>query len=713
MGDGRRSFRSCKPAVALGLGIVACLVVWALARFEVLEPYRLRTLDQAFRVLPLAPPHPEVVLVTIDQPDIEHFAARGLTWPWPREFYGTILDFCRRGRARAVIFDILFTEESRYGPGDDREFARALGQMPAFLACFLTREDKPHHPLTPEVLDKGALRHSGPGPPGPAYRAVIPPLGPLLQAAAGVGNVECGPDPDGIYRRLPLAGRFQGHSLPLLAFAAFSRLGNPGDWRYESGELVGGNLRVPLDEQGRVLLKFRGPARTFPRLSAADLISSEMNLRQGQEPLHSPEKLAGKWVLVGLTAPGLLDLKASPVSAVYPGVELHATLLDNLLRGDFLRPLPPWLLGVWTFLMAMAGAAAVLLSLRLWLTGLAVLGLAAAVLGVSVLGFRADWWVDPVLPGLAAGLAFAAAAVYSYVTEGRQKLAIRRMFSHYLSEAVIRHLLEHPERLKLGGERRRVTLFFSDLAGFTSLSEKLAPEDVVALLNNYLSRMTDIILAEEGVVDKFEGDAIMAMWGAPLEQPDQAVRACRAALRQLAALHQVNAGLAAKGLPPLRMRIGIHTGEAVVGNLGSHRRFDYTAVGDAVNLASRLEGLNKFYGTPILVSEDTAAALEGALELMEVDQVAVKGRETPVRVFQVLAPAGELSPEVQVGREAYLMGLAAYRQRRFDEAAKHFARSRELLPEGNPAGALMTRCRRLLAEPLPPEWDGVFRPEGK
>ncbi|MEJ5331072.1 MAG: adenylate/guanylate cyclase domain-containing protein [Desulfobaccales bacterium] len=712
MGDGRRSFRSYKPAVALGLGIFVCLAVGVVASFGVLEPYRLKTLDQFFRLLPLEPPHPEVMLITIDQPDIEHLAARGVTWPWPREFYASILDFCRRGGARAVIFDILFTEESRYGPEDDRKFARALAEMPAFLACFLTREDKPLHPLTPEVLGKGALRLSGPGPPGPEYRAVIPPLGPLLQAATGVGNVECGPDPDGIYRRLPLAGRFQGHSLPLLAFAAYSRLGNPGEWRYESGELVRGELRLPLDDQGRFLLKFRGPARTFPRLSAADLITSEMNLRQGQAPLKPPEALAGKWVLVGLTAPGLLDLKASPVSAVYPGVELHATLLDNLLRGDFLRPLPLWLLGVWSFLMALCGAAAVLFSLRLWLTGLAALGVAAAVLGVSVLGFRADWWIDPVLPGLAAGLAFAAAAAYSYVTEGRQKLAIRRMFSHYLSEAVIRHLLEHPERLKLGGERRRVTLFFSDLAGFTSLSEKLAPEDVVALLNDYLSRMTDIILAEEGVVDKFEGDAIMAMWGAPLEQPDQAVRACRAALRQVAALHEVNAGLAARGLPPLRMRIGIHTGEAVVGNLGSHRRFDYTAVGDAVNLASRLEGLNKYYGTAILVSEDTAAALDGALEIMEVDQVAVKGRETPVRVFQVLAPAGELSPEALAAREAYVQGLAAYRERRFDEAMEYFARSQELLPEGNPAGALVERCRRLLAEP-PPEWDGVFRPEGK
>jgi len=710
---GQPWIRARKAQVAAGLGVLASLAVFALAGLGVLEPYRLKTLDQFFRLLPLAPPHPEVVLITIDQPDIEHLAARGLSWPWPRQVYAPLVDFCRRGGARAVIFDILFTEESVYGSQDDREFARALQEGPTFLACFLTREDKPLHPLTPEVLRKGALQFSGTGPPGPAYRAVLPPLGPLLEAATGVGNVESGPDPDGIYRRLPLVGRFQDHWVPILGFGAFSRLTAPGPWRYETGGLVQGNLRVPVDGQGRLLLKFRGPARTFPRLSAAEVISSGVRVRQGQEPLIPPARVAGKWVLVGLTAPGLLDLKASPVSAVYPGVELHATLLDNLLRGDFLRPLSPVLLGAWTLLSAWAAAAAVLCSLRLWVSVAAVLMLAAAVLGGSAAGFRADLWIDPVLPGLAAGLAFAAAAVYSYITEGRQKQAIRRMFSHYLSEAVIRHLLEHPERLKLGGERRRVTLFFSDLAGFTGLSEKLPPEEVVALLNDYLSRMTDLILAEEGVVDKFEGDAIMAMWGAPLEQPDQAVRACRAALRQVAALGEVNAGLAAKGLPALRMRIGIHTGEAVVGNLGSHRRFDYTAVGDAVNLASRLEGLNKYYGTAILVSEDTAAACGGALELMEVDKVRVKGRETPVRIFQVLAAAGELTPQAAAAREAYLRGLAAYRRGRFGAAREHFARSQALLPEGNPAAALEERCRRLAAHPPPPEWDGVFRPEGK
>ncbi len=700
--------------VAVGLATAVGLLVFGLSGVGVLEPYSLKTLDQLHRHVPQPPASPQVVLITLDQPDVDFFKAQGINWPWPRQLYAPIMDFCRRGGAKAVIFDLLYTENSFYGPEDDQEFARSLGEGPAFLACFLTREDKDPNPLAPELLAKTGLSISGPRPRGlPDYRAVITPVAPLLAAAQGLGNVECGPDPDGIYRRLPLVAPFQDRWLPLLGFAPLAQVQDPQGWRFEPGALVNGRLRIPLDEQGRFLLKFRGPARSHQRFSAANVVSSEVRLRHGQEPIYPPAAVAGKWVFVGLTAPGLLDLKACPVSPIYPGVELHATLLDNLLTGDFLKPLPLWLFWAWTALLALAVALAVLLPARLWLTLALAVALVLLLLGVTVGAFRASRWADPVAPALALGLTFAGAAAYRYATEGRQKLAIRRMFSHYLADAVISHLLAHPERLRLGGERRRVTLFFSDLAGFTSLSEKLPPEEVVALLNDYLSRMTEIILAEEGVVDKFEGDAIMAFWGAPLEQPDQAERACRAALRQLAALEEVNARLAARGLPALAVRIGINTGEAIVGNLGSAKRFDYTVIGDAVNLASRLEGLNKYYGTAILVSQETAAAAGAALELMEVDRVAVKGREAPVAVFLVLARKGDLTPEAAASREAFSRGLAAYRERRFADAARHFSRSLEVLPRGNPAQTFLERCRKFEAEPPPPDWDGVFRPEGK
>jgi len=429
-----------------------------------------------------------------------------------------------------------------------------------------------------------------------------------------------------------------------------------------------------------------------------------------------PEALAGKWIFVGLTAPGLLDLKASPVSAIYPGVEVHATLLDNLLQGDFLKTVPAWLW--WTWTLALVGFMVLTVLFVSGYSGFAA-NVGALILltamhgGLCVLAFTRSWYADPLLPDLALNFSFALAAVYSYATEGLQKHAIRGMFAQYMSEVVINHLLEHPEKLKLGGERRQITIFFSDLAGFTTLSERLDPEAVVGLLNDYLSRMTDIILEEEGTVDKFEGDAIMAFWGAPLDQENQAVLSCRAALRQAAALQELIRHFAERGLPRLNLRMGIHTGDAIVGNLGSQKRFDYTAIGDSVNLASRLEGLNKFYGTPIMASEATVQACGDLLEFRELDWVAVKGRATPVTVYEVLALKGDLTPEQAAARDKFAQALQLFREKAFSRADPAFAAVLEHLPADGPARMFQDLCRKFQESPPPSDWDGVFRPDKK
>ncbi len=354
-----------------------------------------------------------------------------------------------------------------------------------------------------------------------------------------------------------------------------------------------------------------------------------------------------------------------------------------------------------------------LFSARLWATLAALVLLLAAIVGGSLLAFRANWWADPVVPGVSLGLAFVLATAYSYATEGRQKLAIRRMFSRYMSEKVISHLMNHPELLNLGGERRRMTLFFSDLAGFTTISERLGAEEVVALLNDYLSRMTDIILDEEGTVDKFEGDAIMAFWGAPLPQEDQALRACRAALRQQAALAELNQHFEKMGLPRLGMRIGMHTGDAIVGNLGSEKRFDYTAIGDTVNLASRLEGLNKFYGTFIMASETTRAECGDGVVFREMDRVAVKGKVKPVGVFQPLGLAGDLPPAAIELANDFAGALELYRQEKFPEAAALFQAILVKHPGDSPSQVFLKRCQAYQESPPPPDWQGVFRPDSK
>ncbi|HSO72460.1 MAG TPA: CHASE2 domain-containing protein, partial [Thermodesulfobacteriota bacterium] len=565
-----------------------------------------------------------------------------------------------------------------------------------------------------EILQKYALPTIGSGPIcAKDYLSILAPIPPLLDAARGLGNVECSPDSDWIFRRLPLVVPFEGRWLPMLAFAAFQLSRPVQPWIFDNGNLEQKDLRIPLDRQGCFLLKVRGPSRSHPRYSAANIIQSEVRLQHHQPPINSPEELRGKWVFVGATAPGLLDLKPSPLAPIYPGVELHATLLDNLLQGDFFREVPLWLQWLWTLMLTIGIILLVLFANRLWLTLSGLVLFIFLHIGVVSALFSWGWLAATVLPAASLGLAFVLTAAFSYATEGRQKQAIRTMFSRYMSEEVISHLLEHPEKVRLGGERRRLTLFFSDLAGFTGFSEFLTPEELVHLLNEYLTAMTDIILEERGTVDKYEGDAIMAFWGAPLPLEDHALRACRAALRQQAALDELNRHFQEKGLPQLRCRMGLHTGQAVVGNLGSRKRFDYTVIGDTVNLASRLEGLNKFYGTAILASETTVQECPGDIEFLELDRVAVKGRATSVAVFTPMDFKGELSSLQYQAAEAFDNGLMLYRQGRFAEATAAFQQALEHLPDFAPSRVFLQRCQEWQLSPPLPDWDAVFRPESK
>ncbi len=442
-----------KLRAAALIALAVLLLTFCLEIFGVITPFRLKTLDLLFRHVPLAKASPEVVVVTVDQPDLDFFKNQGVVWPWPRQLYAHIIDYCKQAGAKAVIFDLLFTEASSYGPEDDNRLAQtAAAAGNVTIAFFLSREAKAANPQEAALLDKAGLQITGPRPQEPVgYRSVVTPVGPLLDGAQALGNVESGPDADGIYRRVPLVLPFKDRWLPMLPFAAFQRFGRSEPLKFVPGGLVAGNLRIPLDERGNLLLKYRGPSRSHKRFAAANVISSEARVRHHLPPIYPPEAFAGKWVLVGLTAPGLLDLKASPMGGVYPGVEVHATLLDNLLQGDFLQTLPGWALWAWALILVVAIAAAVLYFPRLLITLVAFFVLLLVHLSLAVLAFWQGLWADPVLPGLALALSFGLATAYSYATEGRQKLYIRRTFAQYMSEAVISHVLAHPEKLKLGG----------------------------------------------------------------------------------------------------------------------------------------------------------------------------------------------------------------------------------------------------------------------
>jgi adenylate cyclase len=694
------------------IGLLAWVLVLLLYSGNILESYELKNYDQLCQLKADRSPAPEeVVLIVVDQNSLEAARKEGINWPWPRQMYAPILQFCAAAGAKAVAFDILFTEPSSYGVEDDKLLAEALqANGHAFLPLFLSRQKRPPLPYEKGLLDRSSIPLKNDSAQDPAsYLSSLPPIQILAENARALGNVAMVPDSDGIYRRIPVVFPYQERWIPSLGLALFNHLRGRETAVLEKNSLHLQNFSLPLDSRQNFLLFYYSPGKDFRRLSAFNVIQSSLALQEGRKPLYPPETLRDKMVLVGFTAPGLFDLKPTPVNSVTPGMSVHATLLANLLHRDFRVRISPYLALGLALVLALAMSVTVLLVPGLWQLALLLLAYGGALVFLVFISFQHNLWMDGVLLASSLGLSFALSTVFSYATEGRQKRQIKQAFSHYMSDLLVQDLLKHPEKLRLGGEKRILTVFFSDLAGFTSMSEKLTPEEVVTLLNRYLTAMTDLILASGGIIDKYEGDAIMAFWGAPLPQEDHAARGCLAALENQARLVELREEFIRTGLPPVHARIGINTGEMIIGNLGSSQRFDFTVIGDSVNLASRLEGAGKEYGTAILISEETYRQAQPAVEVRELDLLQVKGKQLPVRIYELMAKKGGLDPDRRRAGELFAEGLALYRKQDWDEAVHRFQQILELNPEDGPAKTFIRRCQTYKGNPPGSGWDGVYR----
>ncbi len=461
---------------------------------------------------------------------------------------------------------------------------------------------------------------------------------------------------------------------------------------------------IPLESSGQMIIRYYGKKGTYDSYSIAAIINSFAQMQEGNQPQIPPEEFRGKTVFIGGSAPGLLDLRPTPFSPVCPGVEILATALDNLVHKDFVRTtaLPTLLL----FLASLSFITSVGTSLlkKIWMTvpfGVFCLALTG---GAACLAFVSGYWLEFVAPVFVVAMAFTSSMVLNYSIEGRQKRFIKNAFRHYLSPDVIERVLENPSLLRLGGEKRMISSFFSDVAGFTSISEGLTPEGLVNLLNDFLSEMTEIILSTGGTLDKYEGDAIISFWNAPLDQPDHAVRACRAALECQKRLAELRPVFLKNYGHELFMRIGVNSGPAVVGNMGSHRRFDYTAMGDTVNLASRLEGACKQYGIPILVGESTYRMAKDIILAREVDLIRVVGKTKPERVYQVMGEKSQVHPETLERVENFHRALELYRKRNWEEALELFEKDKD----DRLADVYILRIQNFRREPPPEEWTGVY-----
>jgi len=663
-----------------------------------------RMKDARFHMRGPVRPDKDVVVVAIDHKSIKEIGR----WPWSREVTGRLIEnLGTYYGTKVTALDIVFSEPQNEAA--DRVLAAAVRKSGNTVMGYFFREEKGEPTADALAQLEGAklklirIADGVQSIPIPEFTGLdlnIPAVG---AGALDFGFFNARPDADGLYRRSILLLLYNGDIYPSLAMKALRHyLGSEimldvRQWGVDSLQI--GPLRIPSREDGTMALNFYGPAGSFATVSAADVIFRRL----------PKESLKGRIAFVGATEVGIYDLRPTPFDATLPGIEIHATMAANALEKRFLISdsvtqemeiacifILPILLGC--LLAFVPGTFA----------GLAVLALVTAAFGLSNYVMFASLFRDMTLiyPFFGIALTYLGSEAWRNLVVERKGRQLKKAFSSYVSPDLVKQIEKDPDKLVLGGEQRELTILFSDIRGFTTVSESLTPPELVKLLNEYLSPMTRIVLEQRGTLDKFIGDAVMALFNAPLDVPEHATHACIAAVRMMEMLKELNTGFTARGMNTLDIGIGINTGPAVVGNMGADIRFDYTAIGDSVNLASRLEGLNKYYGSHILVSEDTRSRVsDSRFTFREVDRVKVKGKQQPVVMYELMISNMEILP-------GFEEGLKRYRSQEFSAARELFEELAETYNDG-PSRLYAGRCAEYIENPPPGNWDGVYTAKSK
>ncbi|MDP6920046.1 MAG: adenylate/guanylate cyclase domain-containing protein [Arenicellales bacterium] len=725
-----------------GLAPVALLLTALVVR--VFEPplvtqLRLAVFDQYQVIKPRQQTALPVRLLDIDEESLHRLGQ----WPWPRDQLARLVDLATEAGAAAVVLDILLSEPDRLSPA---EIARLLPERPEYNAA---REDLAGRPGYDEVLAaalarsnavlgfaltqegsveapelKAGLVQAGdaPNPFLLSFARNVAALPVLAANAAGYGVLSLVPDSDGVVRRAPLFVTVGNKVVPTIDAEALRVAQGASTYIIKStnasgeasfgsaGGVVGariGALAVPTDRKGRMWIRYA--RESAPSVAAWQLLAGATD----------PQALAGQIVLLGSTAAGLSHPQSTPLAGAAPALAIHGQILETLISENFLYR-PDWAEGAEIILPLVLGLILIWLLPRwgaLWCAFIALAAIVAAVEGSWILFSQHNALVDPLYFGLVIVLVYLTQSLRIYLSSERERREVRGAFSRYLSPALVEQLANEPGRLRLGGETRQMTILFCDIRGFTSISERHAPEELTRLINRFLTPLTQAILDRQGTIDKYMGDCIMAFWNAPLDVPDHAGQACRAALAMLEALDQLNGELASEAAraghlsDDLKIGVGINSGTTLVGNLGSEQRFDYSILGDSVNLASRLEGQSKAYCVDVLITEETFKMTPG-MAALELDLVQVVGKSEPVRIFTLLGDeAIARSDEFKRMQLTQDGMLRAYRARDWIGALHEIDQMEQL--GFDMVQRYLTMFRERIAEfqatPPGPDWDGVER----
>lgn len=657
--------------VALGGALASVLVASALGALPLLQTLELKTYDARMRAVATGEgASPAISMVLIDDHSIRQMESIVGRWPWPRLVHAVLVNYLKRGGAKLVVYDVLFSEADKgkhdvlgtewTGAESDQAFVDAVKEAGnVILAAEASSEGTVNGADTQASLT-GIPALATPWPvDGFAEKRplLVPPFPALAQAARGIGHARTALDLDGPLRRsipfvqagrhivpsLPVAAALLAGDTPATAVSASRATLRLGDRRVPWIEQVVPDYYGPAQTVWRPLVPFRGPTLkadgqpTYRSYSFQDLFLAEQQIMGGETPHLDPNTFKDQIVVVGVTAEGLRDLFTTPLGeGRMPGAEVHANVIDGLLSGHVIAPSGSSTRLVVALAPAL-GVAVVGALATPWITAAAAALVAAGLTWYATRAFGHGEWLPLVVPLVSVGLTFLVDLAWMYFVEGREKRRVKRLFSRYVSKDVYQQLLASPTDAVLGGERREMTVLFSDMRGFTTLSESGEAEDLVRQLNQYFTRMVDVVFAHRGTVDKFVGDMVMALYGAPLDDADHADHAVQTALAMVEELQRLNKVWAIEGRAALDIGIGINTGEMIAGNIGSASIMSYTVIGDNVNLGARLESLNKDFGTRILISEATRRQLKGQYDLRPLGDVLVKGKTRPVQVFEVRA----------------------------------------------------------------------------